>query len=238
MCPKIMIVKGNNTMSIILDILTIVIIIVIIGVSYSKGLIRSVIELAGLFLSGVAAYFLSIPVGDWIYQHLLKSAVYDGVSNYLTSVAGGFTEAFNNLLSQYNISGNVINSKTLASGQSQAQGLLMDNVVAPIASSIGRGIAFIIIFIVCLFLVGIIAKLSDIVFKIPVISGLNHIGGAIIGVLKAAIVMFVICTILVVLIPIFSLQKNPPITNTTINSTFILKHIYDINPVRGVLFKN
>lgn len=224
-------------MSVVLDVLTLVIIIPIIWRSYSKGLIKGLIELVGFIAAIAAALILSKPAGSWIYQHLLKNSIYGLVSNYLKSVSGGVTDTFNSFLSQYGVSSDALGGQTIAAGQTAVNQTVMNSVVAPVAESIARVIALVLIFFVCILIVRIIAGSTDVVFKLPLIGTVNRIGGIAVGVLKSTIVMLVVCTLLAMLIPIFSLQKNPPITNTTISNTYVLKYIYNVNPLKDILLK-
>jgi uncharacterized membrane protein required for colicin V production len=223
-------------MSIIFDVLTVIIIIAIIWSSAKKGLVRSVIELAGYIASLIVAAVLSIPVGNWIYLHLLKTFFDNQAAGYISSLTGGAREAFGQFLTQYNLSSDLLSGAAKSSGDA-LNGAVMSGVGA-IGQIVGRGIAFVIIFLVCMILVRIIARLANIINRLPVIRGVNKFGGALIGVVKAALVMFVLCTIIAFMIPLFAVQKNPPFTNTTINNTYLFKYIYQVNPVKGILLKN
>ena len=224
-----------STMSIIFDLITVAVVVITIWSSAAKGFVRSVIELGGFIASFIVAGLLSVPLGGWIYEHMLKSFFAGNVSGYISSLTGGTKQAFNQLLGSYNINSSALDG-AVKSG-SDAVNSAVSSQAGSLGSIVGRGIAFLIIFMLCLFLVRIIAHAADIINKLPVIGGINRLGGALIGVVKAVIVMFLLCTIVAVLIPVFAVQKNPTFTNTTVNSTYVFKYIYNINPV-GILLKN
>ena len=94
-----------------------------------------------------------------------------------------------------------------------------------------------VVLVVCLILVRLIARMTDVFFKLPLIGTANRILGLLIGVLKAFIVMSVLCTLLAIVIPVLSLEKNPPITQNMVNNTYILKYFYNANPLTGMLLK-
>jgi uncharacterized membrane protein required for colicin V production len=223
-------------MNVIFDVLTVGIIVAVIWSSAAKGFVRSVIELCGYIASFIVAGIFSIPVGNWIYEHLLKTAFYNGASGYIQTLTGAAEQSFKQFLIDYHLNTDIL-SNAAKSGNDAVNSAIVKDLVAPMGSIIGRGIAFIVIFILCFALVRILAHVGDIINKLPVIRSINRLGGAAIGVVKAALIMFVICTIVAVLIPVFAVQKDPPFTNTTINSTYVFKTIYQVNPVKDILFK-
>ena len=221
-------------MSAILDIITVVLFIGIILSSVSRGFVRSVVELIGIIVSFLVASALSIPFGNWIYLHFIKAPLTSGASSYIASLSGSAEQSFRQFLANYHLSADFLSS-TAGSAGSAGNSALVSGLVDPMGNLIGRGIAFILLFLVCMFAVHLIARVGDVVNKLPLIGGLNRLLGALIGVVKAVLVMFLVCTLVEILIPVFAVQKNPPITNTTIESTYVFQYFYHINPVKDIL---
>jgi uncharacterized membrane protein required for colicin V production len=246
-------------MSLALDIVTLAVIAISIYYSYKKGLARSLIGLAGFIASFVAAAVLCVPVGNWIFLNILKPLVYDRISSYIAVSATGnaaLAESLNasalstfvanmpgnfvDFLSQYRLSLDSFKemiSSLLSSGTKEISNVISETVATPIAVSIGRGIAFVLLFTLCLFAVRLLANLSDLIFKLPVISILNSLGGVAIGFIKAAIIMFVISALITLSVPLLSLGENPAIKESDINSTRIYKVFHENNPVTGIFLK-
>lgn len=231
-------------MSIFLDIATVAILAYIIYRSYKKGLVRVIIEVIGYLASLIIAYFLSSSVGGWIYTLLLKPVVSDHVSDAISQQTAAQSSQLASQLSGYaqffSLGGgdpNQVIGDALKAGGGSATNTIMDTLVAPVLMSVGRIIAFVIIFAICMIVVRLIARAADVVFKIPLIRQINELGGAAVGAVKAVLVMFVVCTLVTISLPIFSMQEKPPITNNTIDSTYVFKYIYQVNPLTQLLLK-
>jgi uncharacterized membrane protein required for colicin V production len=102
---------------------------------------------------------------------------------------------------------------------------------------LSRGLAFFILLALCLVAVSFVARLSDAVIHIPVLGTINGLGGALVGVIEAMVMMFFISTLLALLISVMALAKDPPITFSQVNATHIYKYVYDLNPLTGILLK-
>lgn len=248
-------------MSLILDLIVVVVFVIIVFTSYRKGLIRSIIELAGYLASFVVSYIFSAPLGKWIFGAFLQPVVSGQIKEYITSnlasqasaqangalgssgitsFANNIPNVFKSMLSSYNISTDTLNnlaSNAITSGSQSAANSLGTNVIDPITQIISTGIAFVAIFALCMIAVRIIASMSNGISKIPIIGTINRIGGAAVGILKSVIVLFIITTCIAVLIPVLSLQKNPVITGASISNSTIFKVIYNNNPLTQMLLK-
>src|SRR5659263_10153 len=186
-------------MSIIFDVVTVGLILIIIISSALKGFVRSIFELCGYIASFIVASIFSVPLGNFLYVHIIKAPFYNGASEYISSLTGGAQQVFRQFLTDYHLSTQVLDNAA-KSPSDAVNGAVMNGLVAPMGNLIGRGIAFVVIFFLCLFLVRILARVGDIINKLPVIGGLNRLLGAAVGIIKATIIMFLICTIIAVLI--------------------------------------
>lgn len=155
-------------MSTLFDIATAAVFIAVVWFSYRKGLVRSVIELVGYVASFVVSWIFCAPLGAWIYTNFLKNALYKLVSGYYTAMAAGTQQSIGSMLSQYHI--NLppgIAAEAAKSGQSDVDSLIMATVVGPLGQTIGKAVAFILIFLACLVAVKILASLGDVIYKTP-----------------------------------------------------------------------
>ncbi|MCL2633217.1 MAG: CvpA family protein [Oscillospiraceae bacterium] len=100
-----------------------------------------------------------------------------------------------------------------------------DNIVKPVLVVPVRVVVFSIIFAVLNIGVAIAVKSLKLINRIPVIGKINTFGGAVLGVLEATVVVFLVCIGIRLLITITG--DNIIFLNTmTVNETFIFKHIY------------
>ena len=224
-------------MSFLIDAATVAFIVLTVVVSYHKGFVRSVLELAGYIVSLVAAGLLSVPAGDWIFQHLLRTPLENAVSGYISTLTGGALQSFNATLSQLGIPSQVA-ADSVRQGQNTVGAAVMSSVVDPLGVSISRGIAFLLLFIACLFIVRLVARVAQAVNRVPILGAINRMGGAAVGVVKAFLLLFVITAVISLLLPLFSLQKNVPLTNTTFDRTYVYHAIYQVNPLKDILLKS
>ena len=224
-------------MSLFLDVLTVVVFIFVIYRAYKKGIIRALIEFVGFIASFVAAFFLSLPFGNWISNIFIYKFVNGRVtklaksgsitsSPFFKSFAGSVPKTIEKVLSETNSNLGALGEKAMKS--------IIEAVSVPVSALISREIAFFIILIVCFIVIRFIARASDVIRHVPVVGTLNSLAGAAVGIAEAFIIMFIICTLLSIAISLMALQKNPPVTNSVIDTTYIYKYINNINPLRLV----
>ncbi len=227
----------------IVDVAAIVLVLCIVYTSFRKGFLRSVLELAGYVVSAVVARVLCIPVGGWLYDTLLKAHAQQIVSQYLTAFAQlpGVNDGFDGVLAKYHIPASVLPAEVvqgevpMPSGTAAAA--LMSGVVNPIALSIGRGIAFLVLFFLCLWVCRGIARATEVFNHIPLIGGLNRLLGAAVGVVKAALVLFVLDVVVSAVLPLTSLSGQTAAVASVLNHSAVAQIVDELNPLKDVLLK-
>ena len=102
---------------------------------------------------------------------------------------------------------------------------IADNMIRPTLLVPMRALIFVIIFVIIIIVINLLSRLFRTVNHIPVIGGVNKLFGAVAGFVQGAIVIFLVCIFVQVII---SLTGNEIIfLNTmTIDQTYIFKHIY------------
>lgn len=102
---------------------------------------------------------------------------------------------------------------------------IADDIIKPAVLVPMRTLIFAAIFVIIVIAVNLLAKLFKAVNEIPVIGGINKLLGAVAGFVQAAIVIFLVCIFVQVIV---SLTGNEIIfLNTmTIDETYIFKYIY------------
>lgn len=105
---------------------------------------------------------------------------------------------------------------------------VIDGIVAPNCIIVIRTIAFILIFALVSILVGVVANLTKLINKVPVIGKANAIAGGIAGLCEGIVAVFVICLIVRFIV---SLSGGDVIlfNQTSIDSTFVFKRFYEFD---------
>ncbi len=217
---------------ILLDIIVVIVMFWYIRSSAKKGFAKVVLELAAFF----AAYFLASTfsgmIAGWTYDHFAGEKLVSNIETELNATADAtLAEA----LPDYLVSGAQslgIYDDILASQRETAAEtaiMLGENVARPVVTSIVRMVSSIIIFIILMFIFRLIIKVINKVFKLPIIHGLNVFLGGVLGVFKGGIVLLLAC-FAVSVIMMFSEGSFLIFTPENIESTFIFKYIYNINP--------
>lgn len=107
---------------------------------------------------------------------------------------------------------------------------IMDNIVTPMVLPPLKIIVFLLIFAAVALILTLIANVSKIINHIPVISSANGIIGAILGLVEAVIVLLIMCLVLKFLITVCA-DQLVFINSTTVEKTFIFRHIYALDPM-------
>lgn len=105
---------------------------------------------------------------------------------------------------------------------------LLANIIDPIVITPLRIIIFLVIFALVAGILEAIANASKIINHIPVIASVNEILGGILGLVKALLILFVICIAVQLLISVTD-DSLVFINTYTIENTLFFKHIYNFD---------
>ncbi len=84
-----------------------------------------------------------------------------------------------------------ISSSAQEAAQSAAEGIA-EYVIMPLVASAAGVILFLVLFFICLFLVRWVAGLCGILDHIPVVGGLNHLAGGLVGILQVVLLISIV----------------------------------------------
>ncbi|MBE6904274.1 MAG: hypothetical protein E7480_06665 [Ruminococcaceae bacterium] len=107
---------------------------------------------------------------------------------------------------------------------------VLDAIITPVSRGVGRIIAFVILFILSSIAIYLISIPLKLVSKLPIINKFNKLGGGILGLLQATIIIFVISYLVTFVSPILSIDDGV-FTPTTVEETVVFKHFHNINPI-------
>ncbi len=192
----------------ILDGLVLCVILIFIFLSAHRGFVRTLVELIGFVL----ALHISLTVGglvsESVYEHWVQpkattaivdiveeiplrrtdelvNSVWESLPNSATQLAENFGITPDSVLKRNDFSSAQTATQT---AEELCQAVLYKPVVTVVQSACS-----LLLFLVLMFLVRWIAKLVNKVCRIPIIGGVNHFLGGVLGLLKGTVIAGALC---------------------------------------------
>lgn len=195
----------------IADVFVFAFVLLFVWFGYRSGLIRTVF--------GFLSYFISIGISVLIYPYVSKALSENHkVLDYIGKIAdkiqigetegAGFFEKF--FLTSVN-----------------------DAASSAVSSFLVNILAFLLVLVISRILLGVISRCLNVVAKLPVISSVNRIGGAVFGGLKSILILYIIFAVLI-FIP--SAANDKIVDN--INESHIANKFYTENIIVDILGKD
>lgn len=241
---------NTGSYGLILDIFFLAFAVLTIFIARKKGFVLTLLDFAAFFL----AVFLAIPVSGWlaegVYNTFISQSVVTALESQLPSAASGaeiaaqvnavlkdFPDFVTVYASSIGIDISEISRQVSAAGASAGSlaQTVEANIVAPIVTAVCKAIIFVILLIIFVILLKIAARLINQFFKLPVLKTLNGTLGAILGVLKAAVGIVIICSV-IGLIGELTAESTPVIQNS-VNDSVVAEFVNDHNPIMEYLSK-
>ena len=201
----------------IIDGILIITAVVIIWRCWAMGLVASVISLLGKVVSYGMAMALSTPIATAIYDQYIRLMLVNNIDKKIESNDIGISsemiqgamefdaakaeilEKIEQIVESMGLSGILNTSEksdeflsSFALPEVSMAEAMVDTFIQPLAVLLVRVCIFFIIFTVMSIGVGIILKIGRGVNYIPVLGGVNHFFGGIIGVVAATVVLVII----------------------------------------------
>lgn len=189
--------------SLIVDLIAVALIIIMVVLSARKGFLSGFVSFVGWLVSAFVANTFCTVIADYVYINFIHSKIYDAVfdalSNHTLSVSSSYSDFFESLPESLrtllgSVDPEVLNKifsdpqRTLESVSSQ----ICEDIIGPIVMTLLVALSFIVIFLICMFIVNLLARLFKGVRKIPIIGPINTFFGGVIGVAEAIIIIYVI----------------------------------------------
>lgn len=241
---------NTGSYGLILDIFFLAFAVLTIFIAKKKGFVLTLLDFAAFFL----AVFLAIPVSGWlaegVYNTFISQSVVTALESQLPSAASGaeiaaqvnavlsdFPDFVTAYASSIGIDISEISRQVSAAGASAGSlaQTVEANIVAPIVTAVCKAIIFVILLVIFVILLKIAARLINQFFKLPVLKTLNGTLGAILGVLKAAVGIVIICSV-IGLIGELTAESTPVIQNS-VNDSVVAEFVNDHNPIMEYLSK-
>lgn len=231
-----------NFYSIILDIAVLFIGFSIIRKSYRNGFLRSAV----LFVGSLAAILISIWLSRWlanvVYENFLRESIIAQINEVvqngtnslsISELISQLTSAFpafliNPLLAafggQEQLAAEIqqnINSTTDSLGT-----VIADTVVGPITISLIQMISCLLILAICVIIIKILASMFKRIYAIPIIGTVNAFLGAGIGILQAAVILYILALICSIVVSVTANELSW-LNTGIIDLTYLFKYFYN-----------
>lgn len=194
------------------DILVFCFVLIFVYTGYKTGLIRTVY--------GILSYFIAIIVSAFIYPYvsrlLSESSFVSGIASSVSEkISGAGATEYKGQLGEYlySIVGNTINSA--------------------VAAAVLNIISFALVLVLVRLTLGVISKSLNIFSRLPVISGVNRLCGAVAGGIKGIIILYIVFLV-VLLVP----ELGGGAVGRSISSSQIANKFYTENIIIDVLGKD
>ncbi len=200
-------------MNYVIDIALIVVAVIVVSLSAKKGFLSSLLESLSLVISAAVSYFITPSVSEFIYQKFVYNSVKSKLSEAILSISSGqslgdkITELISSLpesalrLAQsagVDVNGLATSVSQSSVGTNEALvNTVTDNIAYNILIVAIEAIVFLVLFVLLSIVIKLISKLlTKIIKKLRLMGSVNKLLGAVLGVLKAAVIVLVICTVM------------------------------------------
>lgn len=195
-------------MSIIIDIVVVALIAVFAFIGYKKGLVKTLLNFAGVFIALFAAFCISGPLSSFVFNTFVSDKIENGVNKAVVNASAetvsdavaAVPDYIENAAKALGINiEKVISDENIGEGSSFAQNVaetVTQKVARPIITKLIAVIIFVVLFILFRILIKIIAKALNLVTKLPGINLANRTFGAVIGLAEGVLIAYICCFVI------------------------------------------
>lgn len=232
-------------MNIILDAIIFLLAVVFIVDGFKRGAVRSILDIVGFIIVLLVASSLSTFLADIIFNSFVRESMLNQINQSLSNSVGQdagvrIHEVFNSLpsfisntIKFYGVSEETLASSVPFSSANAAEEIIKS--IAPVIIRLIKTVVFAVLFAILISLFKVFSRTLNRLFKIPVLKQVNELLGVVCGTLKCAILVFIICWLIRIFIPM--LDNSPKIfSQENIDATILFKNIYYNNPLYTLLW--
>lgn len=218
---------------ILIDLLIVITAILIARHSMKIGAARTLIQIAGVIIAIVLISTTANTFSELIYDSFVKEKVTNKISVSVQKSSSDYKTAVKDSLPDFvvrsadfvgvdiekEISGsNADNAKKIAENVERS-------VFFPVIKPTIKFLLIIVLIIISIILIKLLSKLTTVINKIPILGTANKGLGFLFGILKAFIILTIVCS------AVFYITKNfnVPIDKKVFEKTLIFKYLCDIN---------
>lgn len=186
------------------DIIIIAVFALLFFIDFKRGIAITILNVAGLALTGFLAYHISNFLASWVYTAFVQQTLttnlqqmidtqginsaiansFSALPNWVMGMLGFFLSIFGLDSSVYTNDFQVPNSAAAAVSTS------VENLIQPVITGMLRLVIGVVISIIIFIIIKILVKKLARVFKIPVVKQINKLLGGVLGLAEAAILVF------------------------------------------------
>ena len=209
-------------MGIITDVILFSIIVLNVFIGYKKGLIKVALNIFAFFIAIIATLILFKPISNLVINN---TQIDDKIKEAIIITASRNQEQKesneNNGFIQEYIE-NEIKSKA-----EEVKNSAIESIAGAISIRVVEILTWIILFIVIRIALILLKFLSETISEIPIIKQFNEIGGIVYGIIKSAVIIIFILTIIFIISSIYGNGK----INDAIEESYVTKFLYNNNIV-------
>ena len=186
------------------DIIIIAVFALLFFIDFKRGIAITILNVAGLALTGFLAYHISNFLASWVYTAFVQQTLttnlqqmidtqginsaiansFSALPNWVMGMLGFFLSIFGLDSSVYTNDFQVPNSAATAVSTS------VENLIQPVITGMFRLVIGAVLSIIIFIIIKILVKKLARVFKIPVVKQINELLGGVLGLAEAAILVF------------------------------------------------
>lgn len=186
------------------DIIIIAVFALLFFIDFKRGIAITILNVAGLALTGFLAYHISNFLASWVYTAFVQQTLttnlqqmidtqginsaiansFSALPNWVMGMLGFFLSIFGLDSSVYTNDFQVPNSAAATVPAS------VENLIQPVITGMFRLVIGAVLSIIIFIIIKILVKKLARVFKIPVVKQINELLGGVLGLAEAAILVF------------------------------------------------
>ncbi len=228
-------------MAYILDIIIVALFVVLVTLAYKKGFLSTVIDTFAVVISAIVSFKVYESVAEKAYELFVRNLVetrftrvLDEISSGLsigdkvTAMIDGLPQGAVKLAEVFGVSkGSVVASMASAGDLSDDKliQLAVDKIGHTIMINVTEFITFVILFVLITLVLRFVANIMKKANDIPLLGKFNALLGGVIGVVKAAAIVLVVCVAFYFIAGMSGAQPVIDAVNSSIIYGFIMENI-------------
>ncbi|MEA4911889.1 MAG: CvpA family protein, partial [Oscillospiraceae bacterium] len=197
-------------------------------ISWKRGLVSTLLKLAGFAVSLLVGWWASGKLASLVYDRFLKDKLVDAVSQKVANDA-----ASSGTLGVFSRFVNRILSAATQTDASAASDSIVDSMLAEPATAVVRAILFILLFFVMMLVVKLIIRLVRGLNKVPVLGGVNKLLGGVIGLAEGLLVCYILVAVVSVIVTL-SAENLTWLNTELVNQSRVFSLLYNFNPLNAI----
>lgn len=185
------------------DIIIIAVFALLFFIDFKRGIAITILNVAGLALTGFLAYHISNFLASWVYTAFVQQTLTTNLQQMIdtqginSAIANSFSALPNWVmgmlgffLSIFGLDSSVYTNDFQFPNSAAAVSTSVENLIQPVITGMFRLVIGAVLSIIIFIIIKILVKKLAIVFKIPVVKQINKLLGGVLGLAEAAILVF------------------------------------------------